>query len=217
MSNDLLIECECGSTRGIARGLSRRTGSHRICYCGDCQAFAHFLGNPRAILDEHGGTEIFQTSPARLEISEGLDRLRCMRLTPKGTLRWYASCCRTPVANTANVWQMPFVGVFTRFLAEESTERREELLGPVGRDNARLVKAALGDVAANDGMFSPASFWRLVITVLRARSRGDHKRSPFFDNTTRRPIVTPTILAPGERSQLNDAVRSRSRWVSPEA
>ncbi len=82
MPTDLPIRCSCGALRGIARGVSAKRGNRIVCYCDDCQSFAYFLEHPDRILDSHGGTDIFQMSPARLEISEGADQLVCMRLTP---------------------------------------------------------------------------------------------------------------------------------------
>src|SRR5262245_25612243 len=100
MPDDLAIRCDCGAVRGVARGVSGERGNRVVCYCDDCQSFAHVLERSEDTLDAHGGTEIFQMSPAQLEFTAGADRLACLRLTPKGLLRWYASCCRTPIGNT---------------------------------------------------------------------------------------------------------------------
>ena len=116
MTADLPIRCSCGALRGVARGVSPSRGNRVICYCADCQSFAHFLGRATEILDRSGGTDIFQTSPARIEITQGRERLASMRLTPKGLLRWYADCCKTPIGNTAITREIPFVGLICRCL-----------------------------------------------------------------------------------------------------
>jgi len=72
-----------------------------VCYCRDCQAFAHFLGKVDAILDERGGSEIIQVLPRNLTFTQGIELLACMRLTEKGLLRWYAACCNTPIGKHA--------------------------------------------------------------------------------------------------------------------
>src|SRR5688572_12534539 len=100
MAADLPVRCSCGTLRAVVRGASGGRGNHVVCYCDDCQSFAHFLERADDTLDAHGGTEIYQMSPARLEIIDGADRLACVRLAPKGLLRWYAACCRTPIGNT---------------------------------------------------------------------------------------------------------------------
>ena len=71
------------------------------CYCRDCQAYAHALGNAGAILDDLGGTDIVASLQQHVMLSQGTDALACLSLSDKGLLRWYASCCNTPIANTA--------------------------------------------------------------------------------------------------------------------
>ncbi|MBX2799781.1 MAG: hypothetical protein KTR31_19035 [Myxococcales bacterium] len=51
---------------------------------------------------------MFQFTPARITFTEGSEALRCMRLGPKGPLRWYTDCCKTPVANTFAHRPSPF-------------------------------------------------------------------------------------------------------------
>jgi uncharacterized protein DUF6151 len=82
---------ECGSPS---------SGFRFGCYRKDCQAFARFLGRPD-VLDQAGGTDIFQMPPGRVELTAGADALRCVNLGSRGVFRWYSDCCRTPVANTA--------------------------------------------------------------------------------------------------------------------
>jgi Family of unknown function (DUF6151) len=54
------------------------------------------------VLDEAGGIDNFQAPPARVKVTAGTDALRCVRFSSK-VLRWYADCCRTPIANTTFV------------------------------------------------------------------------------------------------------------------
>ena len=62
--------------------------SRGVCYCKDCQAFAHFLGKTDDILDEMGGTDIMATLPKYVTFTQGLEALACMSLTEAGMLRW---------------------------------------------------------------------------------------------------------------------------------
>ena len=69
--------------------------------CRQLQAFARFLERGD-VLDAAGGTDIFQMPAGRVKITTGVDAVRCLRLSDKAKiLRWYADCCRTPIANTA--------------------------------------------------------------------------------------------------------------------
>ena len=70
----------------------------------------HFLERGE-LMDEWGGSEVFQTTPARIEFTQGADQLACMRLSPKGLMRWYARCCNTPIANTLPSPGMAFAGI----------------------------------------------------------------------------------------------------------
>lgn len=81
------------------------------CYCTDCRAFAHFLGKAPDVLDEQGGTEIVQVAQPRLRFIQGEDYLSAVRLSDKGMIRWYASCCGTPIGNTLANPKVSFIGL----------------------------------------------------------------------------------------------------------
>jgi len=53
-----------------------------------------------AALMPDAGVALYQTRPDCVHIDDGAEHLACLRLSPKGLLRWYASCCDTPLANT---------------------------------------------------------------------------------------------------------------------
>jgi hypothetical protein len=196
---DLTIRCACGGVSGLAAGLSRQTGNRVICYCDDCQAFARHLGHAERVLDAHGGTDVVQASPARVRFVAGADRLACLRLTAKGPLRWYASCCSTPIGNTAATPRLPFMGLIHSCLhdAPDGTPR-DQVLGPP-RGRVRL-KFATGDTAALRA--TKGSLLIMVLHFVRvmvdARLRGDQKRSPFFDQNGQ-PIAPPRLLSDAER------------------
>jgi hypothetical protein len=215
MPHDLPLRCTCGRLRGVARGISASRGNRLLCYCGDCQSFAHFLGRADEILDANGGSDIFQMSPARLVIREGADQLACMRLTPKGLLRWYARCCRTPIGNTLATPNVPFVGwIQLHGDAGPDGRARDEALGPVrARVNvgsARGERSPLG----SGGRSTLPVLLRFARIVLSALLRGDHKASPFFDPRTSAARAVPRILSEQELrdvEQARDAARPPSR------
>jgi hypothetical protein len=210
MPADLPIRCSCGALRGVARGVSGDRGARVICYCDDCQAFAHFLERAAETLDRDGGTDIFGMSSARLEITAGADRLACMRLTPNGLLRWYARCCRTPIGNTFTSRQLPYVGLIHSCVDHSSDGRsRDEVLGPIrARLLTRFAKGSLGQADAHQR--APVSLiLRLLRITLAARLRGDHLRSPFFEAATGAPVSPPRVLTAAELA----AVRARGSPV----
>ena len=194
---DLALACRCGTVRAIAHGVTPDIGNHCVCYCDDCQAFPKALGRPD-VLDANGGTDIFQLSPARLEFTHGIERVECLRLTPKGLARWYAGCCNTPIGNTMATPGVPFVGLIRSFVREPASDA----LGPV---RARVFREfATGDKAAipPDNQSRWAMLVRVVGLMIGWRLRGDHKRSPFFGPLTRTPLKAPRVLSEAERSAL---------------
>ena len=183
--------------------MSLNRANRVVCYCDDCQSFAHFLGRPDEILDAHGGTDIFQITPARVAITEGAARLSCIRLTPKGLLRWYADCCGTPIGNTLPSHHVPFVGLIHSCIAPATNGTSLDVtLGPVrARVHARFAKGDLTGLAVHARAPVPMLV-RLAGMLLIARLHGDHKPSPFFDPQTNEPIATPRVLKEDELRRL---------------
>jgi len=183
------LRCRCGRVRGVAEEVSPSAGLRFLCYCTDCQAFARFLGGSD-VLDAAGGTDIFQMAPARVRVTAGADALRSIARSRK-VLRWYADCCRTPVANTAARARFPIVAIIHSFMDHASDGRsRDELLGPpLCRLFERSAVAALPQ-----GAPPPAG---LAVLARRASllfhwwRRGLASPSPFFDPVTRKPRAEP--------------------------
>lgn len=201
---ELPIRCSCGAVTGVLRGASGSRGNRCVCYCDDCQSFAHFLGRARDILDEHGGTEVFQTTPALLEITSGAERLASMRLTPKGLLRWYTSCCRTPIGNTLASDTLPFVGLIRACLAADDATL-ERTLGPIRyRSMGRFAKGDTLGLRIHERV--PLGLIARIFRILTAaKLRGDRRRSPFFDPASGKPVASPIVLSADELREVERA------------
>jgi len=203
--SELGLRCECGALRGRV-DLARRRCLRLACYCRDCQALAWFLERPDEFLDANGGTEILQTSPARVEFSAGTEHIACMRMGPKGPLRWYASCCNTPVANTLAKANMPFAGVNSRIWDPELDEpARAALLGPV---SARVNGPGYPD---QDGKlpeihkFPALVIARSIRLLAGSWLRNEHWPTPFFD-ADGEPLAVPNLISRTEREALQAKV-----------
>ena len=160
-------------------------------------AFAHFLDRADDVLDAHGGTAVVQLSQANLRFTAGADKIAAIRLTPKGLVRWYASCCRTPLGNTLATSALPFIGVI-----RVSIDAPPAVLGPIrGRGFAKSAKGGRAPVP-KDGLPELVMIARVLAKVLRWRLRGDHKRSALRDAATGSPIVEPRVLGEAEREEL---------------
>jgi hypothetical protein len=195
------IQCQCGAVRGQleGKGVSNRV----VCFCTDCRAFARFLGRAD-VLDGQGGTEIVQLAQPRLRFLQGADRLAAVRLNEKGMIRWYASCCKTPIGNTMADPKMSFVGMIHSSLDRANMDRDfGTTIAMVGTDTA------LGDPKpAQRGL--PGVIARFIWIVLTTRLSGRYKKSQLFDGAGS-PIVAPTILAPLELERLKSADQNASR------
>ncbi len=193
MPTDLPIQCKCGALKGVAHDMSRHAGTRVMCYCDDCQAYARYLGNPEGMLDQWGGTDVFGTTPTKVEFTAGTDQLACVRLTPKGPYRWYTECCKTPVANTGP-GGVPHVGLIHSCLRPEG-QSLDDVLGPVdARIMVRFAKDAPGDWPNAHDRFGARMVVGFLGRLALRRLGGHHKHSPFFDPESGQAIVKPHKL-----------------------
>ncbi|MEO8315668.1 MAG: DUF6151 family protein [Pseudomonadota bacterium] len=194
------LQCRCG----MLVGLVEVTGSesHCLCYCRDCQAFAHFLGDAAAILDERGGSEIVQTVPSSIEFTQGRDQLACIRLTGKGLLRWYARCCNTPIANTPANYKLSFAGIVHSCLVGGRASV-ENSFGPI--DMCVHTRSARGrDRLAQKGVLK--GIVAILRTLAVARVTGRYRRTPFFAWRDGKPVVVPQVLSAERRTEIMRAL-----------
>lgn len=200
MPHDIPLRCTCGALRGVARHVAPRT-LRSVCYCDDCQTYAHFLGRTSDVLDAHGGTEVVPIAPCDLAITEGSEHLRCVRLGPDGMYRWYAGCCRTPIANTMPSARVPFAGVVhSIFDLPADPAARDAALGPVrSRVQGRW---AIAPTPPGVHPSAPLGFiLRAIGFVVAGFARGRHRPSPFF-TPEGQPVAEPSVLAPAVREAL---------------
>jgi hypothetical protein len=198
------IRCTCGAVKGeleLSRDINRC-----LCYCKDCQAFAHFLGRAGEILDAQGGTEVIHTAPRRIRLMEGREKLACVRLTDKGMLRWYASCCKTPLGNTLASPGMSFVGLVHSCLGA-APRPLDEVFGPM---HMRVNGASAIGIPKPRDEHVLGAIVQLVGMMARERLNGGYRQTPFF-TVTRQPVATPRVLSVGERLELSHAVDRQSR------
>ncbi len=199
MPTDIPLQCRCGHVRGTATHVSPRSGNRVICYCKDCQAFAHYLERPDAV-NAAGGTDIFQMAPADVRIDSGADALRCVRLSDKGMFRFYTECCRTPIGNLIAP-NVPFVGLISAFVGSLPVGMsRDEAFGPaVGI----LGKYAVGGVPAGvHPKMSMGVMLRVMPMLFGWWIKGRGAPSPFVDAQTKAIAAPLKVLTPQERAGL---------------
>ncbi len=179
MSNIIELECLCGAVKGNIRVVP---GSffHVHCLCCDCQKFATHLENKANILDEHGGSELFQTYPEFMKITEGQDNISAVQLKDKGIYRWHTTCCNMPLANTMNSAKIPFVGVSVKLMKFSNEQEKIDALGPV------ILKAfgrhSIGEMPKDAHAKFPLSFMPKIIGfMLKGIFMKKNIPSPFFN------------------------------------
>lgn len=194
------LRCRCGTLTGFVSHTSE--ASRAVCYCKDCQAFAHYLGKTGDILDELGGTEVVATLPKYVTFTQGIDSLACMSLSGSGLLRWYAKCCNTPVGNTSRNHKLPHVGLIHTCL-RSGPASPESSFGPI---RMRVgTKGAKGPVRARP-LETFVAIARFLKSQVRARMNGSYRQTPFFFAATGKPIATPVELSAAERAELTKSL-----------
>ncbi|MEP2533403.1 DUF6151 family protein [Shimia sp.] len=186
------LKCRCGSFRAEIKDASPETGSHLVCYCKDCQAFARFL-KAEELLKPRGGTGLFQTVPSRVQILQGKEHLACLRLSPKGPLRWYASCCDTPVCNTLSSRKLAFAGFMTPNFEGDNVA---ETVGPVVAV-VHTQGAGVGPGDLQNRGFLKVS-WQILRRHFGELLSGRLSKTPFFD-ADGQPTAAPRMLTLEER------------------
>lgn len=187
------LACRCGKVTGRAQMQPLR--QRVVCYCKDCQAFAHFLERPAELLDPWGGTDIFQITPSQLSIESGKEHIAAMRLSPKGLYRFHTTCCDSPIAN-AVAPGMAFHGVLSTMVVEQDEKNGQ--LGPV--DYRVHGEEAQGKPAgpAVHPTFPLMMMMRFLSKLIWYRLRGLQQPSPFF--TADGEVAVPVrVLSKKER------------------
>ncbi|MEM0948727.1 MAG: DUF6151 family protein [Pseudomonadota bacterium] len=186
MPDQTTWSCQCGDVELTIRA---GEGTRAVCYCSSCQTFPKLFGHGD-LLSTSGGTELYQTLPDLVTINRGADRLGRLRLTDKGPLRWVATCCGTPLANTSPTVQVPFVSILLWGAKDPGK------LGPV-RAHVN-TDSAKGPVPTSLLTYRRL-FWQVLGRAFNARLRGRHRPNPFFD---------PEGKAVGARIEITDEMRA---------
>jgi hypothetical protein len=172
-----------------------------ICYCKDCRDYAHVLGKAAETLDSSGGTEVVAVSPKNVVFTQGIEKLSCLSLSEKGLLRWYASCCNTPIGNTPRNFKVSFVGLVHNCL-EQSEQTIVQSFGPVKMwVNTHGAKGKVNAKAGSTFM----AIMRVMKVLLLSRLSGSYKTTPFFVAESGSPIKVPRIVSSAERVESANA------------
>ncbi|NUZ08287.1 DUF6151 family protein [Piscinibacter koreensis] len=193
------LRCRCGALRGHL--VLPATAARAVCYCKDCQAYAHFLGDPGRVLDAAGGSDIVAIAPSRVRLEQGLERLACMSLSPRGLLRWYAGCCMTPIGNTPRDARVHYLGLVHSCLDEQPLD------AAFGAARVRINTGSARRKVTATPVAATVAMLRLLRVMVPARWSGRWRRNPFFDDSGV-PAREPQVIDAAERARLTAAVQA---------
>jgi len=132
--------------------------------------------------------------PCQMTFTAGSDALRCLQLSGK-VLRWYADCCRTPIANTAAGPRFPVVALIHSIMDCAADELSR--IAPLGPPLCRIYeRSAIGPLPSNAA--PPPSlrvFAYRATKVVGWWMRGLARPNPFFDERTKAPRSVPHLLS----------------------
>jgi hypothetical protein len=158
----------------------------------------HSRHSAQRLPQHHPTPHLPQTSPPCLTIEQGIEHVGCIRLSPKGLLRWYATCCNTPLANMLDKPGLPFIGVQRCTLPDDA----ESILGPSTGIQGRFATGDRSTLQAHNTapmVVFVRTAYRLGVNVLRGQARPSpfHKPDGSF-------ITTPTVLSKDQRNAARD-------------
>ena len=188
--------CECGAVAGEIERATPAEGDHVVCHCSDCRDLVRYLGKEARVLDDNGGTALYQSRCARMQFERGRDKLAALHMTDAPTLRWYASCCNTPLFNTYRNGRIPYLTTLLANCGPHGRKRLGEPLGHLFLDEARGDTSGLTPLSMSQLM---RRFFRRMIKDILS---GDRRRSELFDSKTLEPIAVPRHLTDAERAAL---------------
>ncbi|GIT90316.1 hypothetical protein JANAI62_02010 [Jannaschia pagri] len=186
----LAFACRCGSLRGEITDVSPAAYTNILCHCADCRsAYTHLgLADPEKV-------GILQTTQDRIKITEGGEALQVFRLSGRGALRWYASCCDTPLFYTPLKARAVHVGVNT-----DRLDTPDALTPPMSE----------AYIPTADGKTRHKGVGRMVtrmVTRMAAKNlNGEWRDTPFFDDSGA-PALPPQVLTREERAAALMGVR----------
>lgn len=180
----LTFSCDCGTVTGR---LSPVQGNHVVCYCADCRAAELFLNRDDPA---PGPVDLFQTLPETISFSNGVAQIAAFRLSPRGPIRWYASCCKTPLFNTLASPKLPFCAIHSARLSDPSR---------IGRVTIRSFAPQPGGKRKTEG--AARMVWSVLGRMAAARISGRWRHTPFFDDSGS-PVAAPELISRDIRDTL---------------
>lgn len=183
---DVAFSCQCGEVCGTLHDMTPRAGGQVQCHCDDCRRAIVWLGQPDPGPD---GVRYFQTVPERVSFTQGQDRLAAYLWKHKRLMRWYATCCNTPMFNTLDSPKWAFASIMVTTMDDPSP------IGPV------TAHAFVPKSNGKKGHTNVVGFFGgFVLRTLGQRLSGKWRNTPFFDDNGQ-PIAKVQRLTSEDRAK----------------
>lgn len=186
------FQCQCGALHGQIE--QTQLAVRGVCYCRDCRAYSNFLGKGVQNHDALGGADFVATQARYVTFTGGKEHLACVSLSPKGALRWYASCCYTAICNTSRDWKLPYTGFVTVCLKADLAAFDRAFPDVQMRVNTDSAKGPVPPAK----LATTLTLMRFIPRVMMGRLGGSYRKTPFFDSTGT-PVVEVKTLSLTER------------------
>lgn len=185
---DVPFSCPCGEIKGTLHHADASRGNHVRCYCSACRAALVYT---TGVDPKDRGVVLFQTTPDKISFSQGRENLAVFSFSPRGLLRWRASCCGVPLFTMLRTPRFALVGMMTDLLEDTSS------IGPVAME--AFIPQPDGTTRHSNGIrLYGGTIWRALV----ARVSGRWKQTPFFDIETDAPSAPVHLVTEDERATL---------------
>ena len=197
MEETLCFACQCGAVRGTVAIPSPIDGECLVCHCHDCRDFIRLMGKADTMLDDLGGLALFNFRGSRLRLEQGTEKLASLHMTDRPVLRWYASCCDTPMFNSFATSNLPFLDILVPTIRDATA-----LSGLRKRQRHLFTKSATGDASGLRKTYPLAMMARTFPRMVREWAGGARKANPLFDPSTGKPVAEPRRVSAKERAAI---------------
>lgn len=160
--------------------VERGSGTPVVCHCDSCARAQRHFGVEATRAE---GVAIFQTTPDRFSIDHGARHLALGRLTPRGSYRWFTTCCNTQLGVSSTTPKFAFFGPVQSIFADPT---------PLGRARTHAF-VPHPDGAEKHKRLMPA-IMAVMARAAAALASGRWRETPFFDVGTRQPVAVPQVL-----------------------
>jgi hypothetical protein len=180
----IAIACSCGQVQGHITDFSVDTSNRVVCHCKDCRKFTLWTGHSEMV-DPHGGLDIIQVAQSQIVFDQGVEQIRCARLSQKGMFRFYADCCRMPLGNAMSRG-VPLIGLPAQLFVQNPAQ-------PIGNAVGIHGKSATTPAPNAHGSVPVAMLGRIVRLLVKWKFKSRGASTPFF-HSDGKPVADPILI-----------------------